>query len=203
MIRVIETILPTVLHDEFISAGITPITVVSEGSTATFTFQDTEDVNAIQAVIDTHDCEAIMLCKAKEAKIKEVSDLCTLELEKGFLSEAKGSSKLYSFNTESHIGILCIMMSISIDTEYQVYWKSSEALMPELWTAEEIKQLYKDAMEHKYDHCYKLFCICRDITAEADIEVVELYDWYLYPNITNPIWGSGEPPLPPRVDGGY
>ena len=199
----VTTTEPNVLHDCFIKAGIIPISVTNTTNTAIFIFNSGEDSLAIQSIIDAHNCEEISLYKYKVAKVELFNNICYSEMEQGFTSLAKGNeSRVYGFDKDDQINLLCIMTSINIDKDYHIYWKPKDALLPELWTHEEFRLLYRDAMKHKASKCFKLFSINTEVMEAVSIEVIDALDWGTYTIENFDLWGEGHPPLPPKVDGG-
>ena len=202
-IFVVTTTEPNVLHDEFIRNGLIPISVTHSNGMANYEFSIEEDSQAIQNIIEAHNCESIALCKAKNKKIEEFNDICYTEMQEGFLSSAKDETeKVYGFTKEDQTNLLCLMTSINIDMEYQLFYKSRDEIMPQMWTHNEFRCLYRDAMRHKASKCFKLFSINSEVMDCETIEEVNALNWYDFEIDPFEIWGEGNPPPPPKIIGG-
>ncbi len=131
----------------------------------------------LDALIDCHDIDKIMLNKAKNNKLLELRDACNKQIMGGFVSSASGVEEHYAYDYEDQINMTCIITNILMDAEYVVYWRNSTQVFPTEWTQEQFKALYFNGLDYKKALCIRLYGMRQDVDNCITISDVLAIHW--------------------------
>jgi len=165
-----------VLHDYFIKEGITPLLVTVSNGVGTFTFNDNENQEAIQAIINN--IESIKLSAAKERKISELQVSCSNTINSSFTSSALGTPHLYSYDTEAQRNLTIAIDAIPYYPENAtIEWRIHDTRECIAHNKSQIIQLYLDSVTHVQTNVTKFRTKETQVNNATTVEDVMSITW--------------------------